>query len=96
MSLKEITEGLQEENINYQLAIPMYNNLENVGVILVEKTNGKIKIEPNGCAVRFYFEYYRRNDACNVCSKHNCSIHLSSGNQKRFERILGNSSFSIC
>lgn len=37
----EITEGLQEENINYQLAIPMYNNLENVGVILVEKTNNE-------------------------------------------------------
>ncbi len=28
---------LNEENISYQLAIPMYNNLENVGVILIEK-----------------------------------------------------------
>ena len=29
----------RSENICYQLAIPMYNNLENVGVILIEKTD---------------------------------------------------------
>ncbi len=28
---------LNQENLGYQLAIPMYNNLENVGVILIEK-----------------------------------------------------------
>lgn len=39
----KIYEELNEEEINYQLAIPMYNNLDNVGVILIEKsTTGEI------------------------------------------------------
>ena len=33
----ELSDALQQQNIGYQLAIPMYNNLENVGVILIEK-----------------------------------------------------------
>ena len=37
----DILKELNEENIKYQLAIPMYNNLENVGVILVEKTEAE-------------------------------------------------------
>ena len=32
-------EGLNESDISYQLVVPMYNNLENVGVILIEKTS---------------------------------------------------------
>ena len=32
-------EELNENDISYQLVVPMYNNLENVGIILIEKVN---------------------------------------------------------